>query len=294
MPLAALLLAASACTTGGATPSSTPAAPPVASPSVASPSVAPSPVTPSSGAPSSGGPSSPAPIRSVGLARRCGAPDRPSALHRIRSTDGVTLAAASIGGGPRGVLLLHQSDGDSCGWWSFAGPWLADRGYRVLMVDLRCFGESSCPGDIARIGERLADIRAAAAWLRRSGARTVAVAGVSMGGTLSVVAGADSAIAASAVVDVSGELTDTVVQAAPPVSARTAVTRLRAPLLYLTAEGDLGVDHAADTVLLARAPAGLVTRTVAAGAADHGWALLTEDGRTPSRWAMEVEAFLRA
>jgi dienelactone hydrolase len=288
MSLAALLLAASACTTGGATPSSTPAAPSVAPPSVTPPSV-----TPPSGASSSGGPSSPAPIRSAGLARRCGAPDRPSALHRIRSTDGVTLAAASIGGGPRGVLLLHQSDGNSCGWWSFAGPWLADRGYRVLMVDLRCFGESSCPGDVARVGERLADIRAAAAWLRRSGARTVAVAGVSMGGTLSLVAGADPGIAASAVVDVSGELTDTVVQAAPPVSARTAVTRLRAPLLYLTAEGDLGVDHAADTVLLARAPTGLVTRTVAAGVADHGWALLTEDGRTPSRWAMEVEAFLR-
>jgi pimeloyl-ACP methyl ester carboxylesterase len=80
------------------------------------------------------------------------------------------------------------------------------------MVDLRCFGESACPDDAQRIGERLADVRAAAAWLRRAGARTVAVAGVSMGGTIAVA---------------------------------------------------------------------------------HGWSLFTDDGRTPTRWAEQVAAFLR-
>jgi hypothetical protein len=73
-------------------------------------------------------------------------PDVPSTLHRIRSTDGVTLSAASIGTGPRAVVLLHQSDGDACGWWSFGARWLAAQGYRVLIVELRCFGESTCPG----------------------------------------------------------------------------------------------------------------------------------------------------
>ena len=253
---------------------------------------APAPTSATASAPRSATPS-PAPIRSAGLAQRCGAPDLPSTLHRIRSTDGVTLSAASIGTGPRAVVLLHQSDGDACGWWSFGGPWLAARGYRVLMLELRCFGESTCPGP-QQIGERLADVRAAAAWLRATGARTVSVVGVSMGGTIAAAAGADPRVAADAVVDVSGELTSTAVQASPPLSARDAVPRLRSRLLYLTAAQDLGVDHTADLALLTRAPAGRVTTTVVPDSGDHGWSLLTTDGHTPSRWARTLAAFLHA
>ena len=271
-----VLLAVSACT------SEPPSAPP---PSV--PASAPSPSSATASASASA-----APIRSAGLARRCGAPDVPSTLHRIRSTDGVTLSAASIGTGPRAVVLLHQSDGDACGWWSFGGPWLAAQGYRVLIVELRCFGESTCPGS-HKIGERLADVRAAASWLRATGARTVSVVGVSMGGTIAAAAGADARVAANAVVDVSGELTSTPVQASPPLSARDAVPRLRCRLLYLTAAQDLGVDHTADLTLLARAPAGDVTTTLVPDSGDHGWALLTTDGHTPSRWARALAAFLR-
>ena len=193
-PVLLVLLAVSACTSGG-------------SPSASAPS-------PSAPSPSATASASPDPIRSAGLAQRCGAPDVPSTLHRLRSTDGVVLSAASIGTGPRAVVLLHQSDGDACGWWSFGGPWLAGQGYRVLIVELRCFGESSCPGS-QQIGERLADVRAAAAWLRATGARTVSVVGVSMGGTIAAAAGADPRVAANAVVDVSGELTSTPVQADP-------------------------------------------------------------------------------
>ena len=189
-------------------------------------------------------------------------------------------------------MLLHQSDGDNCGWWSFGGPWLAGKGYRVLMLELRCFGESSCPAS-DRIGERLADVRAAASWLRATGAHTVSVVGVSMGGTIAVAAGADPRIAAAAVVDVSGALTATQVQSSPPLSARTAIPALRAPLLYLTAAQDLSVDHAADLALLARAPTGRVTTTVVPDSGDHGWSLLTTDGHTPTRSATDLEAFLR-
>jgi pimeloyl-ACP methyl ester carboxylesterase len=273
-PVLLVLLAVSACT------SEQPSAPP---PSVPSPSGL---------SPSATASASAAPIRSAGLAQRCGSPDVPSTLHRIRSTDGVTLSAASIGTGPRAVVLLHQSDGDACGWWSFGGPWLAAQGYRVLMLELRCFGESTCPGP-QQIGERLADVRAAASWLRATGARTVSVVGVSMGGTIAAAAGADPRVAANAVVDVSGELTSTPVQASPPLSARDAVPRLRSRLLYLTAAQDLGVDHTADLTLLARAPAGHVTTTVVPDSGDHGWALLTTDGQTPSRWARDLAAFLR-
>jgi pimeloyl-ACP methyl ester carboxylesterase len=273
IPLLLALLAVSACTSEESP--GTPAASPV---SPTSPSLSP--------------PVSPAPIRSAGLAQRCGAPDVPSTLHRIRSTDGVTLSAASIGTGPRAVVLLHQSDGNACGWWSFGGPWLAGQGYRVLMLELRCFGESTCPRS-QRIGERLADVRVAVAWLRATGARTVSVVGVSMGGAIAVAAGADPRIGADAVVDVSGELTSTPVQASPPLSARDAVPRLRSRLLYLTADQDLGVDHTADLALLARAPTGRVTATVVPGSGDHGWALLSTDGHTATRWARDLEAFLR-
>ena len=266
-----VLLAVSACTSGGS-PSATPPPSPSLSPSAS--------------------PSSQDPIRSAGLAQRCGAPDVPSTLHRLRSTDGVVLSAASIGTGPRAVVLLHQSDGDACGWWSFGGPWLAGQGYRVLMLELRCFGESTCPGS-QQIGERLADVRAAAAWLRATGARTVSVVGVSMGGTIAAAAGADPRVAANAVVDMSGELTSTPVQASPPLSARDAIPHLRSRLLYLTAAQDLGVDHTADLTLLSRAPAGHVTTTVVPDSGDHGWALLTTDGHTPSRWARALAAFLR-
>jgi dienelactone hydrolase len=275
--LALVLLAAPACTTGEgeAQPTSSVPRPAASSPSASA---------------SAGG--SAAAVRSPGLAQRCGTPDVPSTVHRIRSTDGVTLAAASIGSGPRGVLLLPQSDGDSCGWWSFGGPWLASHGYRVLMLDLRCFGESTCPAP-QKIGERLADVRAATAWLRAAGARTVAVVGVSMGGTVAMASGADDQISVAAAVDVSGELTDTVLRSAPPLSARTAVAQLRVPVLYLTAEDDLGVDHAADLRRLEQAPPGTVTSTVVPDSGDHGWSLLTADGTTPSRWALHIEAFLR-
>jgi dienelactone hydrolase len=276
--VALVLLAAPACTTGerGAQPTSS-ASRPVAS-------------TPSTTA-SAGG--SAAAVRSSGLAQRCGTPDVPSTVHRIRSTDGVTLAAASIGSGPRGVLLLPQSDGDSCGWWSFGGPWLASQGYRVLMLDLRCFGESTCPSRPQKIRERLADVRAATAWLRAAGARSVAVVGVSMGGTVAMAAGADDQVSLAAAVDVSGELTDTVLRSSPPLSARTAVAKLRVPVLYLTAEDDLGVDHAADLRRLEHAPPATVTSTLVPDSGDHGWSLLTTDGTTPSRWALHIEAFLR-
>jgi dienelactone hydrolase len=274
----ALVLLAPACTTGEGDMQRT--------------SSAPRPAAPSPSTTASAGGSSAA-IRSSGLAQRCGPPDVPSTVHRIRSTDGVTLAAASIGSGPRGVLLLPQSDGDSCGWWSFGGPWLASQGYRVVMLDLRCFGESTCPSRPEKIGERLADVRAAAVWLRAAGARTVAVVGVSMGGTVALAAGADGQVPVAAAVDVSGELTDTALRSAPPLSARTAVAQLRVPVLYLTAEDDLGVDHATDLRRLEQAPPETVTTTVVPDSGDHGWSLLTTDGTTPSRWALHIKAFLR-
>jgi len=46
-----------------------------------------------------------------------------------------------LGGGARGVILLHESPADLCGW-APDGETLAERHFHVLLVDLRNFGLS--------------------------------------------------------------------------------------------------------------------------------------------------------
>jgi hypothetical protein len=62
----------------------------------------------------------------------------------MKSANGVTLAAATLGTGRRGVVMLDQSDDDMCGWPPYAG-FLAQHGYHVLLFDRRCTSGSSCP-----------------------------------------------------------------------------------------------------------------------------------------------------
>jgi hypothetical protein len=39
----------------------------------------------------------------------------------LKATDGVTLRAAAVVSGQRGVILLHQTDNGLCGWPPYAG-----------------------------------------------------------------------------------------------------------------------------------------------------------------------------
>src|SRR5690349_18950079 len=89
---------------------------------------------------------------------RCGAPDKPAKLVRLRTSDGLTLDGVSVGDGDLGVVLLHEYPADLCGWWAYAN-YLADRGMRALAIDMRCLGDSEC-GDRGKAGA-IADVRAA-------------------------------------------------------------------------------------------------------------------------------------
>jgi DNA-binding PadR family transcriptional regulator/dienelactone hydrolase len=148
----------------------------------------------------------------------------------FRSADGVRLAAHVFGRGRVGVVLAHQSPGDTCQWTAY-GRRLARLGYMPLALDFRGSGESASAsfGASLRLG---ADVAAAVRYLRAQGARKVFLVGASMGGTAVVVGGAyvrprvDGVVAISA----SNYLVD----------ARPSARGLRVPVLYMAGSLDAG------------------------------------------------------
>jgi pimeloyl-ACP methyl ester carboxylesterase len=85
---------------------------------------------------------------------RCGSPSERARTLRFRASDGASLDGAIVGGGPVGVVLLHEYPGPMCGWWPYAA-YLSHHGMQALLFDFRCLGLSSCPrGREANPGER--------------------------------------------------------------------------------------------------------------------------------------------
>jgi esterase/lipase len=103
----------------------------------------------------------------------------------LRTSDGVRIAYAELGSGPRGVVLAHQYRGDLCNWASF-GEGLARRGYHVVVFDFRNSGLSQA-AEYPKTTHLSTDVVAAAQLLRRHGAKHVVPVGASMGGTLALV-----------------------------------------------------------------------------------------------------------
>jgi alpha-beta hydrolase superfamily lysophospholipase len=226
-------------------------------------------------------------------ASRCGPPGDRATLLRFPSSDGVQLSAAMVGAGSAGVVLVHQYPADLCGFWPYA-VYLAHKGLRVLDLDVRCYGRSSCPEGDAK-GHVADDVAAAAAELRRQGATRVALVGASMGGTAVLVAGASIRPAVAAVVSLSGER-DLSALIGLPLNAGPAVPHLTSPTLYLVATGDSTVSVQETRALYRATRAADKRLVVLSGANDgrHGWDLLTD---YPGHWtpvAAEVAAFLRA
>jgi pimeloyl-ACP methyl ester carboxylesterase len=133
---------------------------------------------------------------------RCGPPEAAASLIHFRATDGTRLDGALVGSGRAGVVLLHQYPNDLCGFWPYA-VYLAGKGLRVLDIDLRCFGESSCPSDAK--GTVVDDVAGAVAELKRRGAGSVALVGASAGASTALIAGARLGSRVSSVVSLSGE-----------------------------------------------------------------------------------------
>ena len=146
---------------------------------------------------------------------------------RFRTSDGVRLGGAVVGRGATGVVFAHQVAGDRCQWLPFAQE-LARLGYRSLVFDMRGYGAST---GVANVDPHL-DVAAAAAELRRRGARRIVLVGASMGGTGVVGAAPSIKPAIAGVVELS----------APTgfggVNALAAVRKLRSPALFVAGRDD--------------------------------------------------------
>ena len=96
--------------------------------------------------------------------------------------DGGLVYADVYGEGDGSVVLAHGGRFNKESWETQART-LATAGFRVLALDFRGYGKSKGPGDSAPMSAPLhLDVLAAVRYLRKSGAKTVAVVGGSMGG----------------------------------------------------------------------------------------------------------------
>jgi pimeloyl-ACP methyl ester carboxylesterase len=160
----------------------------------------------------------------------------------FRAAGGARLKGAVLGRGSTAVVLAHTTSADRCQWLPFARE-LARQGYRALVFDMRGYGAST---GITNTDPHL-DVIAAAAELRRRGAKKIVLAGASMGGTGVVAAAPTIRPAVSGVVELS----------APTgfggANALAAVKKLRLPALFVAGRDD--GDFAAATRALYRAAA---------------------------------------
>jgi alpha-beta hydrolase superfamily lysophospholipase len=129
-------------------------------------------------------------------------------------------------------VLAHGYPSTLCEWTRYA-PVLARAGFRVLMFDFRGSGLSKR----GATGDYLADIRGAAAEVRRRGAERVVLMGSSFGATAVLSAAPTVRPRPAGVVSVSALLTlnDRVSSFSPPAAL---APRVRSPLLLLWARGD--------------------------------------------------------
>ena len=149
----------------------------------------------------------------------------------FRTADRVLLAGAAFGRGPRGIVLVHESRGNVCQW----KPWavrLAAKGYHVLAIDLRTYGESQ-RGPSTSGGRRFdRDVVAAARELRKLGARAVVLVGASMGGGVVAAAAPQVQPPPAGVVSLSG------VASWPGFDPLAGVQQSQAPLLLVAGSQD--------------------------------------------------------
>jgi len=256
----------------------------------------------SSAAPATGTGSSPAAVSEpaastpapAAISQVCGPPDAPGRLTTIRAADGVRLSAAEAGSGERGVVLIPELGlRGKCGWWNFAA-YLAAKGFRVLLFDHRCTGESACAsGDAA--ADLMSDVRGAVSRLRQEGAAKVALVGASQGGSEALIAAALPQRAVAGVVALSAdELTMPLAGQPYPRTALDAASRLRLPALLAVATQDPFVS-VRDTRHLFAVTGSLSKHLIVLSAeAGHGWDVVSSPvpGEARPAFSRAVVAFL--
>jgi dienelactone hydrolase len=213
-------------------------------------------------------------------AGRCQGPHLAATLMTLHTTDGVALAAAEVGAGTRGVVLVHElGDTALCGWWPYAA-YLAAHGYHVLLFDHRCVGESGCPSNAATT-PLVADIDAASARLRTDGATSIVLVGGSQGASEVLIAGAHPQPAVTAVVALSPDENETAL-GTDPATADRAAPLLKLPTLLAVAPDDQYA-LVGDMRTLAKAIAAPRKQldVVTDEPGQHGWYLVSPVGGTP-------------
>jgi pimeloyl-ACP methyl ester carboxylesterase len=145
----------------------------------------------------------------------------------FQAAGGAKLKGAVLGRGSTGVVLAHTTSADRCQWLPFARE-LAKQGYRALVFDMRGYGAST---GLTNTDPHL-DVIAAAAELRRRGAKKIVLAGASMGGTGVVAAAPVIRPAISGVVELSAPTSFS------GANALAAVKKLKRPALFVAGRDD--------------------------------------------------------
>ena len=183
---------------------------------------------------------------------------------RCLAADRPRLIGVELGSGRRGVVLAHGYHSSVCDWMRQARR-LARGGYRVLVFDHRGHGSSAYTR--ARYWRMEQDVVGAVRTLRKRGARTVVLAGSSMGGTAVLAGAAALKLPVDGVVSLSGPTNLGSLAAGP------AVSRLVVPMLFVAAEQDDPFDD--DALTLFNASVARDKRLEVVPASDaHGTALL--------------------
>jgi pimeloyl-ACP methyl ester carboxylesterase len=189
----------------------------------------------------------------------------------FEGSDGTLLAAVEAGEGPLGVVLVHGSGNAGRCVWTRETPSLVEAGFHILAIDHACVGVSDCPDE----KDKVADIAAAAAELRRRGAETVAVIGASAGTAETVVAGAHADL--DAIVALSPMAFDVAVTLTPPDTVAAAVGAIGMPTLLVVGTDDRNASVDGVTALSTQFPDGLATLLVVEGGG-HAQELLYPEG----------------
>jgi pimeloyl-ACP methyl ester carboxylesterase len=184
---------------------------------------------------------------------------------RFRAADGIRLIGVELGSGRRGVVLSHGYHQSVCDWIRQARR-LSRAGYRLLVFDHRNHGSSTYTRK--RYWRIDHDVVGAVRTIRARGARTVVLAGSSMGATAVLVGAAAAQPAVDGVISLSAPTHISI------VDAEAAVRRLTVPTLFVAAAEDDPFDDDANTLFAASVAREKQLEVVPASAA-HGTGMLS-------------------
>jgi putative glycosyl hydrolase-like family 15 (GHL15) protein len=153
----------------------------------------------------------------------------------FRASDGMRLRGTIFGEGRYGLVVAGATSDNLCEWIARDTRLirlLTGNGFRVLVFARRQQTRGSAG--------YIADVRGAAAVLRRSGARRLVLMGESVGGLLAVAAAGSIRPSPAAVISVSGSSASApgATDANFVSSAEAGAKRLRTPLLLIAGKGD--------------------------------------------------------